>query len=495
MADHQFFNIINDELRGSEQTTTVTNPRTEEELWPCPVASTQDFEDAVAAAHAAFPAWSQTTVPERQALLVKLADVLRDNREELASILSLETGKSTLLADIDITNSIAQTLYYSTHALSDTIQHEDATSRVVATHHPLGLVAALDPLLPQAFIRSRRAPGAPAPSCPWNFPLILASIKVVSALVTGNTVLVKPSPFTPYAVLRWIQLSRGVLPPGVLQALHGGADLGAAITAHPGVAKVSFTGTIATGKKVMAACAATLKRVTLELAGNDACVVCDDADLDVAVPGVAAGAFFNAGQVCVASKRVYVHEGIYEEFLGRLVEEVRGKYTVVEDPGVPSVFGPVDNKVQFEVVKGIVEDCKAKGFDIVTGGGVGVGKGGRGYWIEPTIVRKPEEGSLLVQEEQFGPILPVLSWSDEDDVIRRSNLANAGLGASVYSRDLAKAERIARRLEAGGVWINQFEKPNHAAFFGGIKDSGYGGEMGQQGLLSYVYTKSLHFTK
>ncbi|KAK0740734.1 Aldehyde/histidinol dehydrogenase [Schizothecium vesticola] len=474
MAEPQFFNIINDELRGSENTTTVTNPRTEEDLWPCPVATTQDFEDAVAAAHAAFPSWSQTTVPERQAALVKLADVLRDNRDELASILSLETGKSAILANIDITNSIAQTLYYSTHALSDQIQHEDATTRVLATHHPLGLVAAL---------------------CPWNFPLILASIKVVSALVTGNCVLVKPSPFTPYAVLRWVQLSRGVLPPGVLQALHGGADLGAAITAHPGVAKVSFTGTIATGKKVMAACAATLKRVTLELAGNDACVVCEDADLEVAVPGVAAGAFFNAGQVCVASKRVYVHEGIYEEFLRRLVEEVRGKYTVVEDAGMPSVFGPVDNKVQYEVVKGIVKDCKARGYEIVTGGGVGVGKGGRGYWIEPTIVRKPDEGSLLVQEEQFGPILPVLSWSDEDDVIRRSNLANAGLGASVYSRDLARAERIARRLEAGGVWINQFEKPNHAAFFGGIKDSGYGGEMGQQGLLSYVYTKSLHFTK
>lgn len=282
------------------------------------------------------------------------------------------------------------------------------------------------------------------------------------------------------------------------------------------MAKVSFTGTIATGKKVMAACAATLKRVTLELAGNDACVVCEDADLAVAVPGVAAGAFFNAGQVCVASKRVYVHEGIYDEFLGRLVDEVRGKYAVVEDAGVPSVFGPVDNAVQYEVVKGIVEDCKARGYEIVSGGGVGVGTGGRGYWIEPTIVRRPEEGSMLVQEEQFGlflsavfgwgtvadmtgpgtgPILPVLSWSDEDDVIRRSNLANAGLGASVYSRDLARAERIARRLEAGGVWINQCEKPNHAAFFGGIKDSGYGGEMGQQGLLSYVYTKSLYFTK
>ncbi|AEO71223.1 uncharacterized protein THITE_2123393 [Thermothielavioides terrestris NRRL 8126] len=469
----QFYNVINDELRGSKETHRVIDPRTEEELWPCPVATTQDFEDAVAAAQKAFTSWSQTTVAERQALLVKLADVIRDNAEELASILMRETGKSKIVADIDIQAGIAQCLYYSQNALEDEIQHEDATTKVVATHVPLGVVAAI---------------------CPWNFPLILSNVKVVCALVTGNCVIVKPSPFTPYAVSRWVELSRGVLPPGVFQVLNGGADLGAAMTLHPGIAKISFTGTIGVGKRVLAACAKTLKKVTLELAGNDACIVCADADLDKVVPCVASGGFFNAGQVCVASKRVYVHESIYDEFLARLVREVEAQYAIREDGFAPSVFGPLDNRAQFEVVKGIIEDCKSKGYNIVTGGKT-EGVTGKGFWLPPTIVSKPPEDSRLVQEEQFGPVLPILSWSDEDDVIRRSNLANAGLGASVYSSDLAQAERIARRLEAGGVWINQPERPNFAAYFGGMKDSGFGGEMGKQGLLSYVYTKCLHFAK
>ncbi|KAL2155445.1 hypothetical protein VTH82DRAFT_187 [Thermothelomyces myriococcoides] len=469
----QFFNVVNDELRSSSNIHRVTDPRSEEELWPCPVATTQDFEDAVAAAQEAFKTWSLTTVEERQALLVKLADVIKDNAEELASILMRETGKSKILADIDVQASIAQALYFSKNALTDEVQYEDENQKVVATHIPLGTVGAI---------------------CPWNFPLILSNMKVVSALVTGNCVIVKPSPYTPYAVMKWAELSRGILPPGVFQVLNGGADLGAAMTTHPGIAKISFTGTIAVGRKVLAACAPTLKKVTLELAGNDACIVCPDADLDRAVPSVASGGFFNAGQVCVASKRIYVHESIYDEFLGRLVREVETKYAIQEDPQAPSVFGPLDNKAQYEVVKGFFEECKSKGYNVVTGGQTEKVKP-KGFWLPPTIVSRPPEESRLVQEEQFGPILPILSWSDEDDVIRRANLANAGLGASVYSSDLAQAERIARRLETGSVWINQFERPNYGAFFGGIKDSGFGGEMGKQGLLSYCYTKCLHYPK
>lgn len=270
------------------------------------------------------------------------------------------------------------------NALQDEVQYEDDNTKVVATHVPLGVVGAI---------------------CPWNFPLILSNIKVVSSLVTGNCIIVKPSPFTPYAVMKWAELSRGVLPPGVLQVLNGGADLGATMTAHPGIAKISFTGTIATGKRVMAACAKTLKKVTLELAGNDACIVCPDADLDRAVPRVASGGFFNAGQVCVASKRIYVHESIYDDFLGRLVREVERAYAIQEDGHAPSVFGPVDNKVQFDVVKGIIEDCKKNGYNIVTGGRTEAVTG-RGFWLPPTIVSKPPEESVLVQEEQFGKLKP-----------------------------------------------------------------------------------------
>ncbi|KAK4461771.1 aldehyde dehydrogenase [Cladorrhinum samala] len=469
----QFFNVINDELRGGEKNHTVTDPRTEDELWPCPIATTADFEDAVAAAQAAFETWSKTTVAERQALLVKMAENIKQNAEELAGILAKETGKSKILADIDVGAAIAQSLYYSKNGLEDEVQFEDDNVKVIATHVPIGVVGAI---------------------CPWNFPLILSNIKVVSSLVTGNCVIVKPSPFTPYAVMKWVELSRGIFPPGVFQVLNGGADLGALMTLHPGIGKISFTGTIATGKRVMASCAKTLKKVTLELAGNDACIVLPDADLSKAVPSIASGGFFNAGQVCVASKRIYVHESIYDDFLDRLVKEVESGYKIQEDHSAPSVFGPVDNRMQYDVVRGIIEDCKRNGYNIVTGGET-EGVTGKGFWLPPTIVSRPPEDSVLVQEEQFGPVLPVLSWSDEDDVVKRANLANAGLGASVYSSDLKEAERVARRLEAGSVWINQSERPNFGAYFSGLKDSGFGGEMGKQGLLSYSYTKCLHIPK
>lgn len=272
--------------------------------------------------------------------------------------------------------------YPAKNALEDEVQYEDDKTKVVATHVPIGVVGAI---------------------CPWNFPLILSSVKVVSSLVTGNCVIVKPSPFTPYAVMRWAELSRGVLPPGVFQVVNGGAELGARMTAHEGIAKISFTGTIATGKRVMESCARTLKRVTLELAGNDACIVCPDADLDRAVPSVASGAFFNAGQVCVASKRIYVHESIYDEFLDRLVREVERAYAIREDAADPSVFGPLSNKLQFDTVKAIIEDCKRNGHKIVTGGSTQA-VAAKGFWLPPTIVSKPPEESILVQEEQFGAL-------------------------------------------------------------------------------------------
>lgn len=376
--------------------------------------------------------------------------------------------------------------------LEDEITHEDDTSRVVATYVPLGVVGAI---------------------CPWNFPLILSSLKMLSALVTGNCVIIKTSPFTPYTVLRAVELWAPLLPRhGVLQAVNGGADLGAALTAHPGIAKITFTGTIATGKRVMAACAKTLKRVTLELSGNDAAVVCPDADLDLAATQTATGAFFNAGQVCVATKRVYVHESVYDEFLKKFLAETRKTWGISKDAGKPSLFGPLSNQTQFHTLNSVLEDIRARGANIVEGGQKYEGKG---FWLSPTVVDQPPEDSLLVQEEQFGesqgafdpklpqscadapqgPVIPILKWSSEDDVIRRANLDNAGLGASVFSKNQENAERVARRLEAGSVWINSSERPNPSVYFGGVKDSGFGGEMGRQGLFSYCYIKCLHFSK
>jgi acyl-CoA reductase-like NAD-dependent aldehyde dehydrogenase len=467
---YTFYNTINGEKRSSANVHRTVDPRTEQDLWDAPIATTQDLDEAVAAAEKALETWGRSTIEERKAALVKIAEKMKEHAAELEEIIRLETGKSNLMAHIEVNNSTGQFRYYSENCLEDEVVHEDDTVKIVHTHVPLGIVGAISP---------------------WNFPLILSSLKVVSSLITGNCVIVKPSPFTPYSTMKAAELFQSILPPGVLQCLNGGADLGAAMTGHPGIAKISFTGTIATGKRVMASCSKTLKRLTLELAGNDAAIVCDDVDIPKVAGLTAAGAFFNGGQVCVATKRVYVHESIYDEFLKAYVDAVKSNFSITEDASKMTTFVPLSNKPQFDIVKGIIDDCKKNNFDIVTGGGVS----DKGYWIEPTVVSKPPEDSFLVQEEQFGPIIPILSYNDIDDALKRANLANAGLGATVYSKDLKRAEEIARKLEAGSVWINGHERPHPAGYFSGLKNSGYGGEMGKQGLLSYSYTKTLHFFK
>ncbi|KAG6359837.1 hypothetical protein INS49_010890 [Diaporthe citri] len=468
----KFYNIINGEKRSASSSHQVTDPRTGQPLWDAPIATTQDLEEAIEAANKAFKTWGRTTVAERQDALRKVVDVVNGNQAELAEYAMRETGKSSLMGQIEIGNTGRQIEAIISQALEDHVQHEDDKVKIVATHPPLGVVGAI---------------------CPWNFPVILSTLKIASALITGNCCIVKPSPFTPYAVLRLVELCVPVLPPGVLQAVNGGADLGAVMTTHPGIAKISFTGQTSTGKKVMASCASTLKKVTLELAGNDAAIVCPDVDVAEAVTKTSTGAFFNAGQMCVATKRIYVHEDIYDDFLDRFVAETRDKFRIVEDAGVPTIFGPVSNKLQYDTVTRVIADAKQRDLRVEA---VDADKvPASGFWVPATVVVNPPEDALVVQEEQFGPVIPILKWREEDDVLSRANLDNAGLAAAVYAKDLARAESLARRIEAGSVYINTFELPNENAYFSGMKDSGLGGEMGKQGLLSYCYTQSLHFSK
>ncbi|TLD33680.1 hypothetical protein PspLS_00925 [Pyricularia sp. CBS 133598] len=477
VATHEFFNIINGQRRGAGAggVDRVIDPRTEEPLWEVPIGSAEDLEDAVTAARAALPGWTATKPEERQKLLAKMAETLGANMEFLVGVVMKETGKSQLMGTIEIGNTIEQCKYFANNTLHDKVQFEDDTIKIIETHAPLGVVGAISP---------------------WNFPLILSSIKVISALVMGNTVIMKPSPFTPYCVLKFAELCQGFLPPGVLQAINGGGELGGLMTLHEGIDKISFTGSIPTGKKVMANCAKTLKRVTLELGGNDAALVCADVDVDKVAAQTCAGSFFNAGQFCAATKRIYVHADIYDAFVDKFVTETKANYESAfagDGVSVPTIFGPVSNKMQFDVVKRILDDAASPeaGGKILTGGK----PHDKGYWIQPTVVAGPREDSMIVKDEQFGPVIPILKWSDEQDVIKRANLSNSGLGATVYSKDLTQAERIARQLESGSVWINMSEKPNPAAWFGGWKDSGFGGEMGLLGLYSYCHIKSIHFAK
>ncbi|KAL7624278.1 hypothetical protein AAE478_005838 [Parahypoxylon ruwenzoriense] len=467
---YEFFNVIDGKPRPAKEYHQVLDPRTEELLWDAPIASSEDLDDAVEAAARAFKTWKNSTVAERQKAVHDVASCILENVDILTEVQMRETGKSRTMSKFDVERAAWHFEYYRTVALEDEIQYEDDTIRIIGTHVPIGVLGAISP---------------------WNFPLILSTIKVVSALATGNCVIIKPSPFTPYSLLKFCELAQSVLPPGVFQAINGGADLGERMTLHPGIHHISFTGTIAVGQRILRNCAGTLKKVILELAGNNACIVCDDADLDKVVPQVATGALFHAGQVCVASKRVYVHESLYDRFLDLLIEESK-KFAVDDDEKSP-FFSPLSNRVNFDRAVGFIEDCRKNGYKIVAGGQVK--PTGKGFWIPPTIVAKPPEDSLLVREEQFAPIVPVLSWSSEADVIARANLDNAGLGASLYTPDLERARRIARQLESGTVWINQFERPHHAGFFGGWKLSGFGGELGKQGLLHYCHIQTLQIAK
>ncbi|KAL8287979.1 hypothetical protein RB597_000190 [Gaeumannomyces tritici] len=442
-----FSNIVNGECRSGTQVDRGVDPRTEKPLWDVPVASPADLNEAVAAARNAFPGWANTPVAERKKIIAKMADVVNENAPELIEIVARETGKSQLMASIEIKNTVDQCLFFSQNALEDELQYEDETVKIMATFPPLGVVGAI---------------------CPWNFPLILSSIKVVASLVMGNCIIIKASPFTPYSALKFAELVQPLLPPGVVQALSGDGELGRLMTEHAGVDKISFTGSSPTGKLVAAACARTLKKVTLELGGNDAAIVCPDvADVAATASLVAAGSYFNAGQVCVATKRVYVHEDVYAPFLEAFVAETTRAYApALAANGAdapPTVFGPLSNKMQFDKVKGLLQDVKTAGGEVLTGGAP---HDGTGFWIQPTVVAQPPEDSRLVQEEQFGPVVPIMKWSNEDDVIKRANLTNSGLGATVYSKDLGRAESIAKRLEVGSVWINVSRVPRspHFAF-------------------------------
>jgi acyl-CoA reductase-like NAD-dependent aldehyde dehydrogenase len=311
--------------------------------------------------------------------------------------------------------------------------------------------------------------------------------------MTGNTVVVKPSPFTPYTFLKFCELAQEILPPGVLQAVGGNNELGASMCAHPDIAKISFTGSIATGKKVMETSAKTLKRITLELGGNDASIILPDVDIKKVAPEVVIGAMSNSGQICVATKRIYIHESIYKEFLQEMVDFIKKEVKVGNPDDGDNMLGPVQNQMQYERVKGFFADSKANGHKFAVGEpDISASKG---YFINPTIIDNPPNDSRIIQEEPFGPIVPTQPWSDLEEVIARANDTKTGLGACVWGKDVEQASKIARRLEAGSVFVNSWEKATPQAIFGGHKESGIGGEWGKTGLLAYCNPRVIHVYK
>jgi acyl-CoA reductase-like NAD-dependent aldehyde dehydrogenase len=465
----EFKLLINGKLVSGAARLDVINPANEEVLVEAPRADRAQLNEAIAAAKAAFPAWSAKPIRERGALLVKLADALEVRQDEFAQLLSLEQGKPLSEAQWEIGFTIGMIRHHATLDLPDVVLKEDATQKIVRQHIPLGVVAAI---------------------VPWNFPMLLLVIKVAPALLAGDTLVAKPAPTTPLTTLLFGEICRGNLPPGVVNVIVDNNDLGDALVSHADVAKVTFTGSTATGKKVMGSVAGTLKRLTLELGGNDAAIVLDDVDPIEVAPKLLVAAMMNAGQVCLGAKRLYVHDSqddqICEE-LGRLAREL------VVDDGLKqgTQMGPLQNKAQFEKVKVFLEDARQNG-KLVAGGEV---LNRKGYFMRPTIVRDIADGARLVKEEQFGPIVPVLPYSDIDDAIARANDSDYGLGGTVWGKDLNRAFRVAAKIDCGIVWINKFLDVSPEISFGGAKQSGVGTELGQEGLEAFTQAKIISMAK
>lgn len=451
--------LIDGELENGAMTMDVINPATEEVMAQCPRASKDQLDRAVAAAKAAFPQWSGTPIETRKKALLAIAEKIQSAASDLARILTQEQGKPLADATGEVYGAAAFFQYFAGIDLPVKILQESDGKRIEARRKPLGVIGAI---------------------VPWNFPLVLMAFKVPAALLAGNTVVLKPAATTPLATLKFCEIVKDVLPHGVLNVIADANDLGDHLTRHPDVRKISFTGSTATGKKVMAGAAEALKRITLELGGNDAGIVLDDVDTKQAAPKIFASAFQNSGQVCIAMKRLYVHESIYDQMCEELVS--LAKAAVVGD-GLQqgTQFGPLQNKMQFEKVKELIADAAQHG-KVLAGGDVP----DKGYFIRPTIVRDITDGTRLVDEEQFGPVLPVIKFSDPEDALARANGSPYGLGGSVWSSDPKRAHALAERMDAGTVWINKHLDLAPNIPFGGAKMSGLGTELGDEGLAEFT---------
>ncbi|WP_176593100.1 aldehyde dehydrogenase family protein [Sphingobium sp. EM0848] len=451
----------------STDVITVINPATGKPLATAPDCSTEQLEQAVASARAAVPAWRATSDMDRGRVLKAAAAVLAANADELMRLLTSEQGKPHDEARFEIMGAAYWLSSLAGMEIPVEVNEDSAERRSETRHVPIGVVAGISP---------------------WNFPVLLSFWKIAPALRAGNTMILKPSPFTPLTMLRIGELLRGVIPDGVLNIITGGDALGPKVTAHPGIDKVSFTGSTATGKRVMASAAADLKRVTLELGGNDAAIIMPDVDVDAVAKDLFWAAFRNSAQICIATKRMYVHEAIYDRLAAALTDYAQSvKMGDGSEQGTE--LGPVQNKLQFDRVVEIIEDCKDNGFRFLTGGEVS--QDGPGYFIPVTIVDNPPEESRVVQEEAFGPILPLIKFSELEDVISRANASEFGLAGSVWSSDTDAALAIAARLETGTVWINEVQHLSPFQAFAGHKQSGLGVENGLGGLLEYTMPQTI----
>jgi acyl-CoA reductase-like NAD-dependent aldehyde dehydrogenase len=470
MSNQIFAMTINGKQVVGKTTIDIVNPASGKPFAQAPNASIDDLNAAVNAAQQAFPSWRALSIERRADYLRRAADALILAAAELAPLFTREQGRPLAMAQQEIEG--AGQWINSVTALKPPVEIvEDSDSQWVETQYlPLGVVGAI---------------------VPWNFPVSGAMLKIAPALLAGNTVILKPSPFTPLCILRIGELFGSIFPPGVLNVITGDDQLGPLMTQHPGIHKIAFTGSTSTGRKVMADAAGTLKKVTLELGGNDAAIVLPDVDVDKIAEQLFFGAFYNTAQICVATKRLYVHTDVYDQVLERL-SMIAQSARVGDGMDPDTVLGPIQNRRQYERLKNLIADARANGLKLVEGCPV---PDSDGFFIPVILVDDPPENARVVREEAFGPILPLLKFDNLDDVVARVNDSEYGLAAAVWSSNIDAAKALAQRIDTGTVWINQNLNLRPDASFAGHKQSGAGVENGVQGLLEYMIPRTIYVAK
>ncbi len=439
---------------------TIPDPATGQPVGVAPVHTVQDLERAIAAAAAAQPAWAALGHDARSAALLRAADAVERSAEELARLLSREQGKplNGPNARFEVGACAAWLRAAAATPLDPETVVDDGETRAELHYRPIGVVGAIGP---------------------WNWPMMITVWQLAPALRMGNAVVVKPSEFTPLSVLALVHVLNQELPEGLLTAVSGGRDVGEALAGHPAIGKIMFTGSTATGKAIIKSSADTVKRLTLELGGNDAGIVLPDADPKAIAEGLFWGAFINTGQTCAALKRLYVHDAIYDAVCEELTA-VAAAMPMGNGLDEASVLGPLQNRQQYDIVATLVNAARESGARVLLGGNPDPDQ--PGHFYPTTLVADVDNNNPLVTEEQFGPALPIIRYSTVDEAVTMANALDVGLGASVWSADAAEARKVAARLEAGTVWINKHGAVDPRIPFGGAKQSGYGLEFGVEGL-------------
>lgn len=461
--------LVNGNLVAGESLQDVWNPATGEVYQQAPLASLGMLDEAVSAAKASFAIW-RSNVDRRRDCMKQMAQRVIENQEALARCLSAEIGVPLKQTMDEIAGAAMFLKYRATSELAVDVIHDDDRQRVEVHRAPIGVVGAI---------------------IPWNAPALITCEKVGAAFAAGNTVVVKPSPMAPLTVMALGELWHDLLPAGVLNIVLGDGALGEALTLHPDVGMISFTGSTATGRAIMKSGAATLKRLSLELGGNDAAIVLPDAEVGKVAAKIFGGAFYRSGQVCAAIKRVYVHREIAEEFSAAIAQIAAN--AKVSDPFDPdAAMGPLSNRQQFDIICGLADVTRCSDAKILAGGDA---LDRAGYFFAPTIVSDLEKNSPLVTTEQFGPILPIVAYDTVEEAICWANDSEYGLGASIWTADPDNAWELASGLDAGSVWINRHGLVLPDTPFGGMKMSGIGRSNGQVGVDSYCELRTISMAK